>query len=67
MKNYKIENMEKKPKIKYSFWIVLVITLVIYIYNNFKITTTGNVNADKQLKEQQPENRPNTGEIEFKK
>ena len=59
--------MEKKPKIKYSFWVVLVIILIIYIYNNLKTTTTGNVNADKQLKEQQPENRPNTGEIEFKK
>lgn len=65
MKNYKIENMEKKQKIKYSFLVVLVIILVMYIYNNFKKTTTGNINADKQLKEQQPENRPNTGEIEF--
>ena len=65
MKNYKIENMEKKQKIKYSFLVVLVIILVMYIYNNFKKTTTGNTNADKQLKEQQPENRPNTGEIEF--
>ena len=57
--------MEKKQKIKYSFLVVLVIILVMYIYNNFKKTTTGNINADKQLKEQQPENRPNTGEIEF--
>lgn len=65
MKNYKIENMEKKQKIKYSFLVVLVIILVMYIYNNLKKTTTGNINADKQLKEQQPENRPNTGEIEF--
>ena len=53
MKNYKIENMEKKQKIKYSFLVVLVIILVMYIYNNFKKTTTGNINADKQLKEQQ--------------
>lgn len=56
-----------KPKVNYSFWLLLVLLALIYLYNANKTTTTGNTKADKQLEEQKPENRPQSGELDFNK
>lgn len=56
-----------KPKVNYIFWVLVVLLVLIYIYNTNKKTTTGNTKADKQLEEQKPENRPQSGEINFNK
>jgi hypothetical protein len=57
----------KKPKVNYSFFILLVLLAVLYLYNATKTTTTGNPKADQQLKDQQPESKPQSGEINFNK
>jgi hypothetical protein len=56
-----------KPKVKYGFWVILVILVMIYLYN--KNTTNAKVNsmADKQLEEEPSESRPETGELDFNK
>jgi curved DNA-binding protein CbpA len=56
-----------KPKVNYSFWIVVALLAILYLYYANKTTTTGNAKADKQLEEQKPENRPQSGEINFNK
>ncbi len=58
---------KKKPKVNYSFFIVLVLLAILYLYNAKKTTTTGNPKADQQLEDQQPESRPQSGEINFNK
>jgi curved DNA-binding protein CbpA len=57
----------KKSKVNYSFWIIVVLLALFYLYNANKTTTTGNPRADKQLEEQKPENRPQSGELDFNK
>ena len=56
-----------KPKVNYGFWVVLVLLALLYLYNANKTTTTGNSKADQQLEDQQPENRPQSGELDFNK
>ena len=56
-----------KPKVNYSFWVVVVLLALLYLYNANKTTTTGNSKADQQLEEQKPENRPQSGELDFNK
>ena len=56
-----------KSKVNYSFWVVLVLLALFYLYNVNKKTTTGNPKADHQLEELNNENRPQSGEINFKK
>ena len=56
-----------KPKVNYSFWVVIVLLALLYLYNANKKTTTGNPKADQQLEEQKPENRPQSGELDFNK
>lgn len=56
-----------KPKVNYSFWVVVVLLVLLYLYNANKTTTTGNPKADQQLEEQKPENRPQSGELDFNK
>jgi hypothetical protein len=53
--------------VNYSFFIVLVLLAILYLYNAKKTTTTGNPKADQQLEDQQPERRPQSGEINFNK
>lgn len=55
-----------KPKANYSFWIMFLLALI-YLYNSNKTTTTGNKKADQKLEEQKPENRPQSGELDFNK
>ncbi len=67
-KNREHQKPEKtKSKVNYSFWVIVVLLALLYLYNASKTTTTGNIKADKQLEEQQPENRPQSGELNFKK
>lgn len=63
----KRENTKPKPKVNYGLWIILVLLALLYLYNSNKTTTTGNTKADQYLKEQKPENRPQSGEIDFNK
>ncbi len=57
----------EKPKVNYSFLVVVVLLALLYLYNANKTTTTGNTKADKQLEEQEPEKRPQSGELDFNK
>ncbi len=67
-RNQEYQKTEKtKPKVNYSFWVVVVLLALLYLYNANKTTTTGNTKADKQLEEQNPENRPQSGELDFNK
>ena len=61
------KNEKTKPKVNYSFWVVVVLLTMLYLYYANKTTTTGNIKADKQLEEQKPENRPQSGELDFNK
>ena len=56
-----------KPKINYSFLFFLLLLAILYLYNINKTTTTGNPKADRQLKEQNNKNRPESGELDFNK
>jgi curved DNA-binding protein CbpA len=56
-----------KPKVNYVFGLVLVLLVMLYLYNANKKTTTGNPKADQQLEEQKPDNRPQSGELNFNK
>lgn len=56
---------ESKPNMNYAFWVIMILVALLFLYNSNKTTTTGNINADQQLKEQKPENRPESGEIDF--
>lgn len=58
---------KSKPKVNYIFWVVIVSLVILYLYNANKTTTTGNLKADQQLEEQKPENRPQSGELDFNK
>jgi hypothetical protein len=67
-RNREYQKTEKtNPKVNYSFWIIVVILVLFYLYNANKTTTTGNPKADQQLEVQQPENRPQSGELDFNK
>lgn len=68
-KNREYQKREKtKPKVNYVLWIILGLLALLYLYNSNKTTTTtGNTKADQYLKEQKPENRPQSGEIDFNK
>ena len=67
-RNREYQKTEKtKPKVNYSFWVVVVLLALLYLYNANKKTTTGNPKADQQLEEQKPENRPQSGELDFNK
>jgi curved DNA-binding protein CbpA len=67
-RNREYEKTEKtKSKVNYSFWIVVVLIALLYLYNSNKTTTTGNSKADKQLEEEKPRNRPQSGELNFNK
>ena len=68
--NTEYKNQETtKSKINYTFWIIALAIVLIYFFSSktTTTTTTGNAKADKQLEEQQTENRPQSGEIDFKK
>ena len=54
-----------KSSINYSFWLILALLVLLYFFNGNNKTTTGNTKADQQLEDQEPENRPQSGEIEF--
>jgi len=56
-----------QPKVNYSFWIILIFLALLYFFNTNKKTSTGNSKADQQLEEQKSENRPQSGELDFKK
>ena len=67
-RNREYQKTEKtKSKVNYGFWVVVVLLALLYLYNTNKTTTTGNPKADQQIEEQKPENRPQSGEINFKK
>ena len=67
-RNQKYQKSGKsKQNMNYSFWVVVVLLSLLYLYNANKTTTTGNTRADEQLEKQQPENRPQSGEIDFNK
>ncbi len=67
-RNRDYQKTEKpKKKVNYTFWVVVVLYALLYLYNANKKTTTGNPKADQLLEEQKPENRPQTGELEFHK
>jgi curved DNA-binding protein CbpA len=67
-RNREYQNHEKsKPNANYSFWIIVVLLALLYFFYNANKTTTGNTKADKQLEEQGPENRPQSGELDFNK
>lgn len=67
-RNREYQRPEKtNPKVNYSFWVIVVILVLLYLYNANKTTTTGNPKADQQLEDQQPENRPQSGELDFNK
>lgn len=67
-RNREYQRTEKtKPKVNYSFWVIAVLLALLYLYNANKTTTTGNTKADKQLEEQEQENRPQSGELDFNK
>ena len=67
-RNREYQKTEKSsPKVNYSFWIIVVILVLFYLYNSNKTTTTGNPKADQQLEVQKPENRPQSGELDFNK
>ena len=67
-RNREYQKAEKpKPKVNYSFLVVVVLLALLYLYNANKTTTTGNTKADKQLEEQEPEKRPQSGELDFNK
>ncbi|MEO7174743.1 MAG: DnaJ domain-containing protein [Saprospiraceae bacterium] len=55
-----------RPKENYIFLVIAVFIICFYLYNTYKTTTTGNPKADTQLK-QQPETRPESGELDFNK
>jgi curved DNA-binding protein CbpA len=61
------QSKKTKPKVTYRFWVVVVLVLLLYLYNTNIKTTTGNPKADQQLEDQQPENRPQSGELDFNK
>ena len=63
---YKEYRQAENTKVNYGFWIIIAVIILFYLYNANKTTTTGNPKADKQLEEQQM-NRPQSGELEFKK
>ena len=65
-REYKNQNTEK-PFVNYNLMIFLIIIILIWLMNRNETTTTGNVNADHQLEEQKNGNRPESGELEFKK
>lgn len=54
----------KSTTINYKFIIFLII-IIIWLISQNKTTTTGNKDADYQLENQENENRPESGEIEF--
>lgn len=67
-RNREYQRTEKtKPKVNYSFWVIVFLLALLYLYNANKTTTTGNTKADKQLEEQEQENRPQSGELDFNK
>jgi DnaJ-class molecular chaperone len=66
-RNRKYQKTENsKSKVNYGFIIILTILAFIILYNGGKKTTTGNPKDDKQLEELKPENRPESGELDFK-
>ena len=54
-----------KSSVNYSFWLILALIVLLYFFNTNNKTTTGNPKADQQLEDQESENRPQSGEIEF--
>jgi curved DNA-binding protein CbpA len=67
-RNREYQRTEKaKPKVNYGFWVIVILLVLFYLYNANKTTTTGNTKADKQLEEQEQENRPQSGELDFNK
>lgn len=61
---YKTQNTEK-PFFNYNLMFFIVVVIIIWLLKRNE-TTTGNVNADHQLDEQQDVNRPESGELKFK-
>lgn len=65
-RNREYQKDEKaKPKVNYGFWVIVILLTLLYLYNSNKTTTTGNTKADQQLEEEKPEDRPQSGEIDF--
>lgn len=64
-KQQKTDTAKRKPN--YSFWVMVVLFVLLYLYKNNKATTTINEKADQELGDQQPNNRPQSGELNFNK
>jgi curved DNA-binding protein CbpA len=54
------------PFINYKLIILITIIILFYLIGKNEKTTTGNKKADFELENQKGDNRPQTGEIEFK-
>jgi len=63
---YKKQSIER-PFVNYPLMIFFIIVIFLWLMSRSEKTTTGNVNADNQLEQQKNVNRPESGEIEFKK
>ncbi len=63
---YKKQNTEKYF-INYNLMILFIIIILIWLMNRNEKTTTGNENADQQIENQENSNRPESGELKFKK
>lgn len=56
----------KHSKSNYSFfWVILLILVITYFFSSNKSTTTGNSKADEQLEQQDTQERPESGELDF--
>jgi hypothetical protein len=53
--------------IKFGLFVVLALLTIFFLYIMNKKSITGNVDPDKQIEYQQPNKRPETGELDFKK
>lgn len=47
------------------FWLILFAFALIYYFNTKKTTTTGNSKADEQLEQENKQERPKSGELDF--
>ena len=63
-KEYK-HNIDE-PFINYKLIIFVIIIIIMYFSGKNEKTTTGNKKADFELENQKEDNRPQSGEIEFK-
>lgn len=60
-----VKPLSDKNLTNYIIWGLFVLIILYFLYP--KETTTGNIKADKELKEQNQNNRPVSGELDFNK